>query len=342
MRMNSQGLGMALTGTSISVGPSRRAKACRKRLAQFVRALGAHGRGAKAFGKFDEIRIGEVARDQPVAVTLLLDTTHIAEGAVIEKHRHQRNAVAHGGRHFRRREQEAAIAGDRQHRHVAPRVLRAERGGEAIAQIVLIAGREKGARLINRKGEAGREAKLRHLIDENAVVRQRRTDRRKIRKLRHELGEALLHAGMALAHLVRTRRPAGIVRRQDVEQAAQYRRGVPDQRDLGFGDARRLVRVGIDTDNGQIAIDAPLQQRHVQMGADAKDDIGLGPQFAAERQVDRKRIAIAQDAAAPAIGEDRRLQQMRQPRHLGRSVLARRRRRRSAAVWRRRGASRQL
>src|ERR1700719_1889638 len=94
---------------------------------------------------------------------------------------------------------------------------RAQRGGEAVAQIVLIAGREKGPRPINRKGEASREAKLRHLVDENTIVRQLRTDRRKIRKLRHELGEALLHAGMAFLLLVGARRPAGIVRRQDVE-----------------------------------------------------------------------------------------------------------------------------
>ena len=80
--------------------------------------------------------------------------------------------MAHRGRHFGCREHEAAVAGDRQHRHVAPGVLRTERGGKAAAQIVLIAGRQEGARPIDRESEPRGEAELCHLVDKNAVLRQ--------------------------------------------------------------------------------------------------------------------------------------------------------------------------
>ena len=99
MWMNSQGVGSGPTGTSIRVG-SRRAKAAPQRGAQFRRAARAPAGGAEAFGVFDEIRIGEVGGDQPVAEALLLDAAHIAEGAVDEHDGDQRNAVAHGGRHL--------------------------------------------------------------------------------------------------------------------------------------------------------------------------------------------------------------------------------------------------
>ena len=77
-------MGRAPTGTSIRVGPSRRAKRAPQRRAQFLRAARPLGRGAEAFGEVDEIRIGEVAGDQPVAELLLLDAAHVAEGAVVE------------------------------------------------------------------------------------------------------------------------------------------------------------------------------------------------------------------------------------------------------------------
>ncbi len=84
----------------------------------------------------------------------------------------QRYFVAHGGRQFVGRVHEAAIAVDGQHRHVGPRMLRAERGGVTPAEIVLEAGREKCARLVDREGEAGCKAELRYLVDEDAVFGQ--------------------------------------------------------------------------------------------------------------------------------------------------------------------------
>ena len=90
MKMNSQGLGIGPTGTSISVG-SRAAIASRKARPARRRRRAPAG-GAEAFGVFDEIGVGEVGSDQPVAELLLLDAPHIAEGAVGEHNRDQRNA----------------------------------------------------------------------------------------------------------------------------------------------------------------------------------------------------------------------------------------------------------
>ncbi len=111
------------------------------------------------------------------------------------------------------------------------------------------------------------------------------------------------------------------MRRQHVEQAAQDRLCRADQRDRGFGEPRRLLRIGIDADDREIAVDAPMQEWHVQMRAHGQHHVRLGPQVAADRQVDRERIAIVEHAAAAAVGEDRRLQEMRQARHLGGRVL---------------------
>ena len=101
-----------------------------------------------------------------------------------------------------------------------------------------------------------------------------------------------------------------VVRRQHVEQPAQDRLGVADQRDRRLGDARRLLGIGIDADDREIVVDAPLRERHEQMGADAEHDVGLGPQFVAERQrdaqADRGRRArrgrADRRAPAPAAG----------------------------------------
>ena len=66
---------------------------------------------------------------------------------------------------------------DRDHRHVAERVLGAERGGDAPAERALVAGRDVGARRARLVGVARRIADLRELIDDDAVVRQHVADR---------------------------------------------------------------------------------------------------------------------------------------------------------------------
>ena len=175
MWMNSHGEGNGPTGTSISAG-SRRAKASRSAAPNSCGVRARAAGGAETFGVFDEIGIGEVGGDQAVAEAFLLDAADIAEGAVDKHNRHQWNAVADGGRHLVAGVKEAAVAVDRQHRHIRPRLLRAERGGIAPAEIVLIAGRQESARLVDRHGEARDKADLRDFVDENAVLRQRGAD----------------------------------------------------------------------------------------------------------------------------------------------------------------------
>ena len=65
---------------------------------------------------------------QPVAVQRLLHVAHVAVGAVVEHDHHHRDAVAHRARELLHVEHEAAVAGDRDDRHIAERVLGAERG----------------------------------------------------------------------------------------------------------------------------------------------------------------------------------------------------------------------
>ena len=139
--MNSQGLGMAPTGTSIRVG-SRRAKRRRSAARSSSGSRARRPAAPKLSAYLHEIRIGEVAGNQPIAELLLLDAPHIAESAVGEHDRHQRDAVAHGGGELVAGVEKSAVAVDREHRNVRPRVLRAERGGIAPAEIVLVAGRK--------------------------------------------------------------------------------------------------------------------------------------------------------------------------------------------------------
>ena len=78
------GVGKGPTGTSIRVGPSRRAKAARSAARSILRAPRSFAGCAEALGEFDEIRVGQVAGDQAIAELLLLDAADIAEGAIVE------------------------------------------------------------------------------------------------------------------------------------------------------------------------------------------------------------------------------------------------------------------
>src|SRR5271166_2041821 len=124
-----------------------------ERNAQLLRVAGALGFGTEALRIAHEIGIAEIACDYPVAILLLLDPPHIAEGAVVEYDDCERNAVMHGCRQLIGGKEKAAVPRDRHHRHVAPRVRRAERGCKSPPQIVLISGRQKCARLVDREQE---------------------------------------------------------------------------------------------------------------------------------------------------------------------------------------------
>ena len=79
--------------------------------------------------------------------------------------------------------------------------------------------------------------------------------------------------------------------------------------------------IGIDADDLDVLVDAPLLELDQHAGADAEHHVGLAPQLAAERQRDAQRIAAVEHAAAAAIAEHRRLQHGGERGHFGGGVL---------------------
>src|SRR5208282_4146631 len=141
---------------------------------------------AERLRELQEVGVREIAGDRAVAVLLLLDAPDVAEAAVVEDHDDDGQIVLTGGRELAHLVEEAAVAGNGEHRLGGLGRLDAEGCAEAPAEIVLVAGRKEGARLEHRKGEAGDEADLRHLVDEDAVLRERRPDRLEEAQLRLE------------------------------------------------------------------------------------------------------------------------------------------------------------
>ena len=112
--------------------------------------------------------------------------------------------------------------------------------------------------------------------------------------------------------------------RQRVDQPAQDRRGIADQRDLRLVQARRLLagrhRRGR---SARSLVDAPLRAAGSSSRVPtAEHRVGLAPQFAAERQRDAERIAAVEHAAAAPIGQHRRLQHAGELRHFGEASCA--------------------
>src|SRR5439155_21743755 len=86
-----------------------------KRGAQPLRGSGAFGRGAEAFRKPNEIRIAQIAGDDPVSEPLLLVAPHVAVGIVVENDGNQGDAMVDGGCHLGGREKESAVTEERKH-----------------------------------------------------------------------------------------------------------------------------------------------------------------------------------------------------------------------------------
>src|SRR5262249_2943001 len=155
-------------------------------------------------GVFHEIRIGKVAGDQPIAELFLLDTTHIAKSPVNENHRHKRNPVTNGGGEFVAGVKKSTVPIDRQHRYIRSGMLDAESSRIAPSKVVLIARRQKSARLVDRKGKACGESDLRNLVDVDAILWEFCTDYLKKSELRRELGESFSQFHLPPQHLVST------------------------------------------------------------------------------------------------------------------------------------------
>src|SRR4029453_8731729 len=105
------------------------------------------------------------------------------------------------------------------------RMLRAERGGVAPTEVVLIAGRKEGPRPIDRKQEPGGKTDLGDLVDEDAFLGKLRANRVEKGDLRRKLFESSAHLGLPLLHF----RAAGgtVVDRGGVPQGAPKRLGRP-------------------------------------------------------------------------------------------------------------------
>ena len=259
MWMNSQGVGIGPTGTSIRVGPSRRAKPRRARRAS---SSGLRARSAAApklsanFTKSGLVRSLAISR-LPYLSSWMRRTLPKAPSL---------NTIAVSGMRWRTAVAISLAVNMKPpspeidtHRHVAPRILRAERGGEAPAEIVLIAGREERARLVDRKREAGGEADLRHLVDENAVLGQFGADRVEKGDLRRELGEALARS-FACRSSISAWRDARLALCAGSASSRLRRIGAASPISATAGLCRRagLVRVGIDADDLEVLVDAPL------------------------------------------------------------------------------------
>ncbi len=137
------------------------------------------------------------------------------------------------------------------------------------------------------KREPRGEAELGDLVDENAVLGQFGADRVEESRSAERWSWPCRWriCGVPLLHLRLAGRALGVVRRQRVDQAAQDRAGVADQRDRRAAANRSgFLGIGVDADDGEVRVGAPLRERVEQAGADGEHHIGLAPQFAAERQ----------------------------------------------------------
>jgi len=71
-----------------------------------------------------------------------------------------------------------------------------------------------------------------------------------------------------------------------IDQTTQYRFGIADQCHGGRRKPFRLVRIGIDANDGEIRIDPPLRIAVEKPRPHTEHHVGFAPQFPAERQRD--------------------------------------------------------
>ena len=145
---------------------------------------------------------------------------------------------------------------------------------------------------------------------------------------------------LPLFHLGLARLALGVVARQRVEQRAQHRRGVADQRDVRSVPARSGSSGSASTRITFRSLSTPqLSVAGRQAGADRRSPHRPRATVRGQRQRDAERIAAVEHAAAAPIAQHRRLQHGGQARALPSRHPARRRRRRSSDFWPRPAAS---
>ena len=133
---------------------------------------------------------------------------------------------------------------------------------------------------------------------------------------RQALGEP---RAMALQFLgARRARPVVLGQRRD--QRAQLRRGVAQQRHVGLAQALGLVGIDVEAHDLEVLVDAPAAVLDEEARADRQHGIGVLPQAMADRHVDGQPMRARDDAAAAAVGADRRLQHLGELDHLGAGI----------------------
>src|SRR5262245_54204558 len=90
----------------------------------------------------------------------------------------------------------SAVAIDREYRRAWSRVLDAQSSGIAPAKIVLVAGRQKCACLVDRKGDPGSEPDLCDFVDVDTIVRQFSPDCVEESELRRKLCKSYSQLGL--------------------------------------------------------------------------------------------------------------------------------------------------
>src|SRR5262245_9723869 len=155
----------------------------------------------------------------------------------------------------------SAVAIDREYRHVRSRVLDAHSGGIAQANIVLIAGRQKCAWLVDRKGEPGSEPDLCNFVDVDTIVRQFSPDCVKESELRRKTCKSYSQLGLTVEHFFPPRTPSHIEFHKLIGQLPQNRSRISNERHFRFVQACRLLRIGVDAYNLQVPVQTPLRYR---------------------------------------------------------------------------------
>jgi len=118
----------------------------------------------------------------------------------------------------------------------------------------------------------------------------RTNDREKL-GLWFKLGQATAHRGLPLLHFDAARGTA--MRLKRVQKTPQYGFGIASESQCGHAKTLRLLGIGVDPDNGKLAIDSPLGEAGEEPRVDREHQVGLAPQFAASGSVTLKGLRLS-------------------------------------------------
>ena len=225
--------------------------------------------------------------------------------------------MLHRGRQLGHVVHEAAVAVQRQHRHVGVGDLGAERGGVTAAQRALVAAGHHGARPVDRQADPGHIAHLGQLIDHDTVVRQRLADHLEKGHLRRQLGLELgLHRPLQVDQFLLARVPPAVAVGHRRHQLAQRLAGIGDDTNRRPAHAVDLGRIDIEPDQLLAVGQPPRHALVLQSGAERQDNVGRRPQPCAGHLGLAEIVPVADQTAAGAMGYHGRLQHLGQHQQL--------------------------